>query len=228
MVGKRTETDTITNKQYFRDDGLYIYSDADGYLDVIGDTKIDVVAPTIEMSGSTQVKLNSPTIVNILSPSVDFDSTTKVRVKSPIFELSGAALRRKFYYYISSATDAGWNFSFWNNSELPTLPSEGIVFVSAKSGSVSAKLPTTPIGGEELTVVFTDSGSASNGAKTFTISSSTAIIVRGMDKLIKVTQLVFAKPGVSARLVGSPGPTPYWYLLDASGSVGSPGQVYFD
>lgn len=45
-------------KQYFRDTGLYVYSSTDGQLDVIGDTKIQITAPTIALTGSTALTLS--------------------------------------------------------------------------------------------------------------------------------------------------------------------------
>ena len=52
MPGAKLPILTITNKQYFRDDGLYIYSSTDGQLDIIADTTAKITAPTCELEGA--------------------------------------------------------------------------------------------------------------------------------------------------------------------------------
>jgi len=56
MPGSKLPILTITNKQYWRDDGLYIYSSADGQLDVVADTTFKVAAPTIDLTSTTTLK----------------------------------------------------------------------------------------------------------------------------------------------------------------------------
>ena len=46
MAGGKIPIMTITNKLYYRDDGLYIYSSADGQLDIVADTTAKIAAPT--------------------------------------------------------------------------------------------------------------------------------------------------------------------------------------
>ena len=58
MPGEKRPILTITNTQYFRDDGLYIYSSTDGQLDIIGDTVTKITAPTIELEASTGITLD--------------------------------------------------------------------------------------------------------------------------------------------------------------------------
>jgi hypothetical protein len=53
MPGSKLPILTITNKQYFRDDGLYIYSSTDGQLDIVADTTAKITAPTITIEGIT-------------------------------------------------------------------------------------------------------------------------------------------------------------------------------
>ncbi|MFA5132747.1 MAG: hypothetical protein WC444_05500 [Candidatus Paceibacterota bacterium] len=53
-----------TKKAYFRDTGLYIYSSADGQLDIVGDTTVKTTAPTIELEGSTAVTLDGDTTID--------------------------------------------------------------------------------------------------------------------------------------------------------------------
>jgi len=53
MPGSKLPILTITNKQYWRDDGLYIYSSTDGQLDVVADTTFKVAAPTVDLSPTT-------------------------------------------------------------------------------------------------------------------------------------------------------------------------------
>lgn len=58
MPGAKLPILTITNKQYYRDDGLYIYSSTDGQLDIIADTTAKVTAPTCELEASTGITLD--------------------------------------------------------------------------------------------------------------------------------------------------------------------------
>jgi len=58
MPGAKLPILTITNKEYFRDDGLYICSTTDGQIDVIADTTAKVTAPTIELEASSGITLD--------------------------------------------------------------------------------------------------------------------------------------------------------------------------
>lgn len=54
-----------TNKKaYFRDTGLYIYSSTNGQLDVIGDTKIQITAPTVDIESSSAIALDGDTTID--------------------------------------------------------------------------------------------------------------------------------------------------------------------
>lgn len=64
MPGQKLPILTITNRQYFRDSGLYIYSSTDGQLDIIADTTSKVTAPTIELEASTGVTLDGTTTLD--------------------------------------------------------------------------------------------------------------------------------------------------------------------
>lgn len=57
---------TISNKLYFRDDGLYIYSSADGRLDIIADSgiKLDAGTGTMYLGADTSIKLDGNTVVS--------------------------------------------------------------------------------------------------------------------------------------------------------------------
>jgi len=61
MPGAKLPILTITNKEYFRDAGLYIYSSTDGQLDVIADTTMKVTAPTVELEASSGITLDGNT-----------------------------------------------------------------------------------------------------------------------------------------------------------------------
>ena len=52
-----TGTNTIgtTNKLQFRDTGLYINSSADGQLDIVADTEVQIAATTIDMNGAVDI-----------------------------------------------------------------------------------------------------------------------------------------------------------------------------
>ena len=60
--------DTFTmytdSKFYLRDTGLYVYSSADGQLDLIGDTVIKLTAPTIELEGSSALTLDGDVTID--------------------------------------------------------------------------------------------------------------------------------------------------------------------
>jgi cytoskeletal protein CcmA (bactofilin family) len=47
-----------TEKIQFRDTGLYIYSSADGQLDIVADTEVQIVATTIDINGAVDVSGN--------------------------------------------------------------------------------------------------------------------------------------------------------------------------
>lgn len=51
MPGSKLPILTITNKLYFRDDGLYIYSSTDGQLDITADTLINLASDTSLATG---------------------------------------------------------------------------------------------------------------------------------------------------------------------------------
>jgi len=59
MPGSKLPILTITNKEYFRDDGLYIYSSTDGQLDIIADTTAKIGAPTVEINDTTTLKFTN-------------------------------------------------------------------------------------------------------------------------------------------------------------------------
>jgi len=64
MPGAKLPILTITNKQYYRDDGLYIYSSADGQLDIIADTTFKATAPTCELEGSSGITLDGDVTID--------------------------------------------------------------------------------------------------------------------------------------------------------------------
>jgi hypothetical protein len=47
-----------TEKVQFRDTGLYIYSSADGQLDIVADTEVQIAATTIDMNGNADISGN--------------------------------------------------------------------------------------------------------------------------------------------------------------------------
>jgi len=51
-------------KIQFRDTGLYIQSSTDGQLDVIGDTKLQITAPTVDIESSTSIALDGDVTVD--------------------------------------------------------------------------------------------------------------------------------------------------------------------
>lgn len=51
-------------KIQFRDTGLYVQSSADGQLDVFGDTKIQITAPTVDIESSTAIALDGDTTID--------------------------------------------------------------------------------------------------------------------------------------------------------------------
>ena len=51
-------TVNTTNKIQFRDTGLYINSSADGQLDIVADTEIQIAATTIDMNGAADISGN--------------------------------------------------------------------------------------------------------------------------------------------------------------------------
>ena len=51
-----------TEKVQFRDTAIYLYSSADGQLDVVADSVIQVTAPTVNIEASTAVTIESDSI----------------------------------------------------------------------------------------------------------------------------------------------------------------------
>ena len=64
MPGAKLPILTITNKLYWRDDGLSVYSSADGQLDMIADTTAKVTAPTVELEASSGITLDGNTTLD--------------------------------------------------------------------------------------------------------------------------------------------------------------------
>jgi len=52
------------NKIQLRDTGLYVYSSVDGQLDIIGDTKIQITAPTIDLEASSAIALDGDVAID--------------------------------------------------------------------------------------------------------------------------------------------------------------------
>jgi len=89
-------------KHYIRDTGLYIYSSTDGQMDLIGDTKIQVTAPTIALTGSSSIKLDgtvtfdddgtladASNVMTITQNTITLAGATKINLDGPV-DVTGA------------------------------------------------------------------------------------------------------------------------------------------
>lgn len=61
-------TMATTSKLFFLDSGLYIWSSANGVLDIVSDATLTLTAPTITITGSTVITLAGATLITVGGP----------------------------------------------------------------------------------------------------------------------------------------------------------------
>jgi len=221
----------------FRDGDLHISSSTDGQLDITGDTKVQVTSTTVELQGSTAVTLDGDTTVE---GSHTFTTgtglvtvgtggiTTTGHVSGANAKFSGTTLSgfltiaddltRRTAKYISGNVGRPTGYLNASGSGTPgigaVLPSEGIIYLSGRSGSINCKL-TTPTEGQTLSLIYIDSGNVAETSCTAKISSS-GYQVGGSST--KYYYLTFNYAGDATTLAGI-GTT--WYAVHPSGMGGN-------
>ena len=71
-----------TRQLQFGDSGTYIHQSADGVLDLVADSEIEINATTIDMNGAVEISGN----LTVAGTTTTVDSTT-VSIKDPVFEI---------------------------------------------------------------------------------------------------------------------------------------------
>ena len=77
-------------KMEFRDAAIYIQSSADGQLDLVADTTIDVTAPTVEINSSTKLDVNANELDMDLTDSSNITITSSEAAEDLTIEQVGA------------------------------------------------------------------------------------------------------------------------------------------
>ena len=78
-----------TTKVQFRDTDLYINSSVDGQLDIVGDTEVQVAAPTIDLDASTAATLDTA-LFTLTATTLDIDAATAVTIDTANITITGA------------------------------------------------------------------------------------------------------------------------------------------
>jgi len=189
----------------FGDSDLNISSSADGTLNINADTAITATATTINLAGDLQFAANDLTTTGDVY--ADAGTFTGDLTRQSIKYISGNVGRQTGYTNISGSGTPGIG---------AILPSEGVIYLSGRSGSIRPRL-TTPTEGQTLSLVYIDSGAVA--AYTSKISSA-AFQVGGSNT--KYYYLTLTYPGDAATLTGI-GTT--WYPTHPSGMGGNTWSV---
>jgi len=105
-----------TNKLMFGDSASYIHQSADGVLDLVSDTEIELTGPTLDINASTAVTIDSP--------QVTFTSTTGVAMDTPSF-------------IVASSTSDKPDMVIANTNADATGPSLALTLDTASSAAVN-------------------------------------------------------------------------------------------
>ena len=152
-IGNTTTTDT---KIQFRDTGIYINSSADGQLDIVADTEIQIAATTVDLNGVLDVSGNI-----VVAGTVDgVDIATRDGVLSSTTTTAGAALPKSG----GAMTGAITTNSTFDGVDIATR--DGVL--TTTTNTANAALPkaggamtgaitiTTDNNGAQITLISTD------------------------------------------------------------------------
>jgi hypothetical protein len=78
-----------TTKVQFRDTGLYINSSVDGQLDIVGDTEVQIAAPTLDLNATTAATLDTA-LFTLTATTLDIDAATAVTIDTANITITGA------------------------------------------------------------------------------------------------------------------------------------------
>ena len=166
-------TIATNNKIQFRDTAIYLNSSADGQLDIVADTEIQIAATTIDINGAVALNGAITGATNItLSGELDAatgDFSGAVDIAGQVTVADGSAGAPS----ISNTGDVNTGMFFPSADSLAistsgtqrlTIDASGRVMINTTSAGVS--------GAKEFTVASTDSGSAGITIRAGTTSSS--------------------------------------------------------
>lgn len=208
---------TIVNRQYFRDGDMYVDGLTDGTLNMVADTKIQETAPTVELEGSTLVELEGPIT---LDGDISVESGHTFTIASGSLTMTDGDFSRRSTKYISSATNADVPSGWVGTTREMTIPGEGTIIFSGKSGAITSKLPTTPTPGKQLTIIYIDSGSGLTNSVTAIVSGQIAFPSPLTSRITgSAGTVTFTYPGTAMTLVGADG---IWWNISPTGAAAGP------
>lgn len=119
---------TGAHKSYYRDSGLYVYSSANGQLDLVADTEVQIAATTIDLNGvtafstsvcdtnafTTTATTDTVTIAGVVTGSVFIVSGMKTSAVDQQDVLEWEAIAGKLVVHRLAAGESGLKYSwFW-------------------------------------------------------------------------------------------------------------------
>ena len=113
-------TMATNNKIQFRDDAIHISSTADGQLDLVADTEIQIAATTIDINGAINASGEIIAASLDISGNIDVDGTTNLDVVDidGAVDLNAPITIQQASYFIGNSTNG---FRFNNSSDAQTL-----------------------------------------------------------------------------------------------------------
>ena len=163
-----------TDQLQFGDSGTYIHQSADGVLDLVSDTEIELTAPTLDIDSSTEVNIDTPSLV-ITSSTTDKPDvvikTTNDGAQGPslafTLDTSNDAAANDVAGTISfNADDAGNNQTEYGRIQVKANAVTG----GSESGLMSFGVATT--GSGAYADVMTITGGASAAASTVLVKGN--------------------------------------------------------
>lgn len=170
-----------TEKLFFRDSGLYLNSSADGTLDVVGDTILNLSAPTTNVDGATLFKVTPDTLVSgnlacssrLFQKNTTTSNTSGATVTYTAAEIVGG-------YIIDAASEACAATTATGTELVAAVPNcvDGSSFLFILKNDAAGAYTITLGGGTDVTITGTATV-AQNNTKVFlvvitSVSSHTA------------------------------------------------------
>ena len=156
----------------FGDSGTYIHQSADGVLDLVADSEIEINATTIDMNGAVEISGN----LTVSGTTTTVDSTT-VSIKDPVFEIGDSTsddnldrgLKMKYNSGGAKVAFMGFDDSTGKFTMIPDATDSSSTF----SGTAGTLVMTTFEGA--LTGNVTGNVSGSSGSCTGNAATATAL-----------------------------------------------------
>lgn len=203
---------TYSGQISFGDSAMNISSSTDGTLNISADTALTATATTINLAGDLQLGANNITTTGDLSA---VEGVFTGAVSGVAGKFTGDLTRRTAKYISGNVgrPDGYTNISGSGTPGVGTiLPSEGVIYLSGKSGAIRPRLPT-PTEGQTLTLIYTHTGAT---AQVTASISSAAFQVGGSQTTYYY--LVLTNTGDAATLAGL---STTWYPTHPSGMAGN-------